>query len=203
MKKLLAVLLFGVLTVGLLGGCGSNVDAEKLQEVQDNLAVVNESVEQKDERGIIGSNYLGLVTALEVGLGFPSTEIKESGEKGIKYTSISEINLDSGIRQAYMMSYDTANQIVEADFMTANINQIDEAVFIESAGIYFSLLANVSYEAADSDAAKKWLEENIVNISEDGISTVIGDAEFTLECSKTNENTLGTITFMVKKDTVE
>jgi hypothetical protein len=202
MKKLLSILLCGVLAIGVLGGCGSEVEAEKPQEIQQEQVVAEESQEQKDSRGIKGSNYMGLTTVLEVGLEFSSNEPKEIKD-GLKYISSTEKQFDSGIKQAYMVSYDTDNQIVEADFLTANMNQIDEDVFLDSAKIYFSLLAKTSYDTSDEEAAGKWLEDNISNVNEEGISTIIGDAKFSLECRKTSDGTLGTITFVMEKETTE
>lgn len=202
MKRVLSILLCSILTVGLSGGCGNKAEAEKLHEIQENLNKGEEDKESNDERGILGSNYMELTTALEMGLEFPSNEPKEMDD-GLKYIPITEKQFESGIKQAYMVSFDTDNQIVEADFMAANMNQIDEAVFIDSARIYFSLLASTSYETSDAETAKKWLQDNIASVNKEGISTVIGDAKFTLKCSKTSGGSLGTITFMIEKKIAE
>ncbi|WMI81600.1 hypothetical protein [Anaerotignum sp. MB30-C6] len=201
MKKLFTFLLCGVLAASILGGCGNEAEKpQKPQGEQENSNVIEESKEQKDNRGIKGSNYMQLTTALEVGLEFPSNEPKDMEEEGLKYIPMTEKEFDSGIKQAYLVCFDTDNQIVEVDFMIANMKQIDEGVFIDSAEIFFGLLANTSYEGSDAEAAEKWIEENIAN-AENGISTVIGDAKFTLEYSKTSAGTLGTIILIMEKET--
>lgn len=203
MKRIFIALLIAILSVPIMSGCSSNEkaqDAEQTVEVSkvDNVDKGTETVDKSQSGGIVGSQASLLITTLEM-FGFTTLEPKVYNDSGDMYYPITENEYTSGIKQAYSLVYDTNDQIVEADLMIANINLIDESVFLESAKIYFSLLTITPYDSSDEEELNKWLEDNIKNLSEEDVSAVIGDAEFTLSCSKISDGRIGTVTMTMKK----
>lgn len=189
MKKILAILLFGVLTVGLLGGCGNNVEAEKPQEVKGEIN--NEEVEQENKpehKGIEGSSYTDLTTPLEE-MGFPKHDVFPMDDDNVVVIPAVSYEDKSGLMLKYYLSYygtdsDYFGEIEGAVFSIENVIDTEPAKFIELAKNYLGFCASMPYENSDQQKIVDWVKENMEAAGpgkdDKDINITIGDAKFTL-----------------------
>lgn len=200
MKKWLCMVLCAGMMFGTAacGGGAEETSAETQQAEQMEETNTAEETET-DTRGIEGSDYELITSMLEM-TGFPKGEINQADD-GHSYFSVMEKDYAGGIKQAYTLSFDSDNEIMELCLLTSNMELINESTFLESAQIFFTYAALVSYDTSDSEKVKTWLNEAIQNLSEEGESIVVGDAEFTVSCERVSSGAIGVVTLDMQKVT--
>ncbi|KAF5054647.1 hypothetical protein DSECCO2_385850 [anaerobic digester metagenome] len=171
MKKLLAILLCGMLTVAVLSGCGNKAEAE-----------------QPEHRGIVGSLYSDLTLKME-NSGFPEYDFISIDRYNIVLIPEVSYEDNTGATMKYSVLYsdnesDYWGEIEEATFSIESDLNKNLTNFIERAKIYLTFCSSMEYDSADQEKVKAWVLENVEaagEIEDDkDIEITIGDAKFTL-----------------------
>lgn len=158
---------------------------------------------KKDARGISGSRYTDLTSALESS-GFPEHEAKNNEDKRCQAISATGmLDNNTGIHYIYAMSYTYNDEIMKASFDTVNLSYVDNDTFLSESERYLDfILTAMKYDECDIEETKKWLSENIkrVNRGEYSAEIVVGDVKFNLYGSDLEDGTCGARTLILEKE---
>lgn len=194
MKKLFLIL---ALTCVILSGCGKS--EEKPNTEENNTSSVQE---QKTEiTGIAGSNILNITTGLKSEFDIPDGELKasENTTDGVLEVSSSYDIPDGSLSLDYSLKADSDSQLTVGSITLNSNNTLSNEDILEYAKNYLGYSITVPYDSANTDEARTWLEENIINY-ESQPTTTIGDAQFTLSGFADENGNIMFLTLEISKD---
>ncbi len=213
MKK--RIFAFFVLYCILLSGCGQSTQgavssssvstdpAVSASSVQSN-ASISTPVENTDVVGILGSHITDVRLGLEQSIGMPQGGISHTkSDVHGKFITSSIYDLPgTGISLDYSLTCDGDYQITTGivGLESTGLSSNDDVMAI--AEQYLGYCITLPYDAADTDAAKQWLLDNIGNYAEQP-QTAIGDAVFTLSGATNESGNIVYISLGIHKDTLD
>lgn len=200
MRKFLSSFILTCLIIGALVGCSAKNDMQE----DSNLALQNETqkltqdIEQEEEtvepqtesRGIIGSHYIDVRLGLEQ-RGFPKKSLDESESMQCKTY---ENTMEGVVQYNCSLFIEQDDTIMSANFDILNLELIETEDFIKYATSYLKYCASMPYDTMDVDKVYNWIDENIeeVGSGDEGVSIIIGDAEFSLYGTEVSSGIAGT-----------
>lgn len=199
----------------LLSGCGQSTQgavssssastdpAVSTSSVQPDTSV-SAPVENTDIVGILGSHITDVRLGLDQSIGMPQGGIShtESDVHGKFITSSTYELPGTGISLDYSLTCDGDYQITTGmiGLTSTGVSSNDDVMTI--AEQYLGYCITLPYDAADTDAAKQWLLDNLGNYEEQP-QTAIGDAVFTLSGATNESGNIIYFSLGIHKDTLD
>lgn len=200
MRKFLSSFILTCLIIGALIGCSAKNDMQEdsnpalqneTQKLTQDIEQAEETVEpQTESRGIIGSHYIDVRLGLEQ-RGFPKKSLDESESIQCKTY---ENTMEGVVQYNCSLFIEQDDTIMSANFDILNLELIETEDFIKYATSYLKYCASMPYDTMDVDKVYNWIDENIeeVGSGDEGVSIIIGDAEFSLYGTETSSGIAGT-----------
>ena len=193
------VVVFAMLLVLSLMACGAEKTADDSQpnnadvtDTTDEDSYKENETDEPDQRGILGSNYVDITLGCEQ-FGLTDHPLKSAPDEAKDYYahSVSSSATYSAIDATfdYSITMDGDFQVVSGTFGATWEATMTNETFVQAAATYLGFVSTMPYDAADSNAAKAWVTENIPSVADgDSISTTIGDAKLELYGTAVNGN---------------
>lgn len=168
---------------------------------EDETQNVTEKIEESapvDERGIPGMKSFPIRMLLNNSFGIPYTEETAADQYEEPYfaaSCMSDAASDDGVSYDYSLTMDSDDEIIQGTFGILATTASDTQLML-AADLYFYAVAINPYDTADEETLTEWVDANLATANENGSSTTVGDATFTLyrsgsmiwiEISKTSE----------------
>lgn len=120
---------------------------------------------------------------LESSFGVPWTNenIKTDEAAAYCYASCSSSGSNNDdVTYDYSISIDEDGEIIGASFGISGAVSTSAQKLNQSADLYFYAISILPYDTADEETLTAWFEDSLPNASNEGISTTVGDATYTL-----------------------
>lgn len=172
----------------LLVFCGCTSGTNSVTDEEDQ----SESQAQ-EATGIIGSDGAAIKEEL-IAFGFENVELVESPEvERSKFVYSCDATATFGDEEtqipiSYSMKLDKDYQVISLSFVIENRASLRKDPFLQISEIYLGACAQFSYDSADKEKVKAFIEENLADISaNNSAEIVIGDAKFELHGLKAGD----------------
>lgn len=210
MRKFLSFFILTCLIIGALVGCSVKTDVpedynpalqDEIQKSTQDIEPEEEVVEpQTESRGIIGSHYIDIRLGLEE-REFPKKSLDKSELMQCETYENTMESAYAEVQYNCSLFIEQDDTIMSANFDILNLGLLETEDFIKYATSYLKYCASMPYDTMDVDKVYNWIDENIDEVSseDEGVSIIIGDAEFSLHGTEAPSGIAGTRLLEIRK----
>ncbi len=142
-----------------------------------------EDLAETDEKGISGMDSFTIRYVLQSDpFCIPMTETVPAPEAAGDIFSASCSSSGSGnagVLYDYSLTLDADEEVISASLGVSSTGASEQEL-LTAADLYFYTISIVPYDTADEETLTAWFEDNLPNVTSDGITTTIGEATYQL-----------------------
>ena len=142
-----------------------------------------EDLAETDEKGIAGMDSFAIRYVFQSDpFCIPMTEpvpAPEAAEDIYSASCSSSGSGNSGVLYDYSLILDADEEVISGSFGVSSTGA-NEQELLTAADLYFYTVSIIPYDTAEEETLTAWFEDNLPNVTSDGITTTIGDVSYQL-----------------------